>query len=124
MGKIFAQEWIPVSVRVPADGEYTFSMHEASIADELEGIYLIDYSNGDKITNLINEDYVFTAEAGTISNRFAINAKVGERETPTAVDVVNDGTIDPNVPIKFLYHEKVYILYQGVIYDATGKKVK
>ena len=124
INKIFAQEWIPVSVRVPADGEYTFSMHEASIADELEGIYLIDYSNGDKITNLINEDYVFTAEAGTISNRFAINAKVGERETPTAVDVVNDGTIDPNVPIKFLYHEKVYILYQGVIYDATGKKVK
>lgn len=118
-----AKEWIPVTVNLPADGEYTFSLTNSSTVDALDGVYLIDYKNENTITNLIDNDYVFTAEAGTISDRFAINAIYGERETPTGLDAIEIGTIDPDKPIKFLYHEKVYILYQGIIYDATGKRV-
>lgn len=121
--EILAKEWIPVTVRIPATGEYTFSLHEASIAGELEGIYLIDYANNDKVTNLIDANYIFTAEAGTISNRFAINAVVGERKTPTSVDVVNDNS-DKSKPIKFIYRDNVYIMHNGAIYDTTGKRVK
>ena len=123
INKVLAQEWIPVSVRLPQTGEYTFSLHEASIAGELEGVYLIDYANGDRVTNLINENYVFTAEAGTINGRFAINATVGERQTPTEIDVVGADK-NGDEPIKFLYHDKVFIWHRGVIYDATGKKVR
>lgn len=123
INKVLAQEWIPVSVRLPQTGEYTFSLHEASIAGELEGVYLIDYVNGDRVTNLINENYVFTAEAGTINGRFAINATVGERQTPTDIDVVGANK-NGDEPIKFLYHDKVFIWHRGVIYDATGKKVR
>ena len=120
-----AQEWIPVTVRIPSTGEYTFSMHEASIAGELEGVYLIDYANNDQITNLIDENYTFTAEAGTINNRFAINAIVGERQIPTDIDVVNGGgDLSSDKPFKFIYHDKVYIYHRGVIYDATGKRVR
>lgn len=120
-----AKEWIPVSVRIPENGEYTFSMHDASIAGELEGVYLIDYANGDKITNLIESNYTFTAEAGTNSSRFAINAIVGERTTPTDIDVINEGgELDANKPVKFIYHDKVYIYCRGVIYDSTGKRIK
>lgn len=118
-----AQEWIPVTVRIPSTGEYTFSMHEASVADELEGVYLIDYANGNQVTNLINENYSFTTAEGTISGRFAINAIIGERQTPTDVDIIGADK-DSKEPIKFLYHEKVYIYHHGVIYDATGKKVR
>lgn len=120
-----AKAWIPVTVILPANGEYTYSLMSSSEVDELEGVYLIDYANDDKVTNLINENYTFTADAGTISNRFAINAIVGERQIPTDIDVVNEGgDLNSDKPFKFLYHEKVYIYHRGVIYDATGKQVK
>lgn len=119
---MLAREWIPVVVKLPSAVEYTFSLTSLSEIEHLEGVYLIDYETNE-ITNLIEDDYVFTATAGTISDRFAINAKVGEREVPTDIDVIGaDKTGDG--PIKFLYRDKVYIWHQGNIYDATGKKVK
>lgn len=124
INEVLAREWIPVTVRIPESGEYTYSLHEASIAGELEGIYLIDYTNG-QVTNLIDESYSFAAEAGTISNRFAINAIIGQRETPTDVDVINaGGDIHSNEPVKFIWNDKVFILHRGVIYDSTGKRVR
>lgn len=120
-----AQEWIPVTVNIPAEGEYTFSITNSSTVDALEGIYLIDYQNGDHVTNLIENDYVFTAAAGTISDRFAINAIVGQRETPTDIDIINaGGDIHSNEPVKFIWNDKVFILHRGVIYDSTGKRVR
>ena len=125
INEMLAKEWIPVSVRIPADGEYTFSLHEASIAGELEGVYLIDHQNGDKVTNLIEQSYTFSSTAGTINGRFSINAKVGERQTPTGIDAINaGGDINSDKPFKFIYHDKVYIWLNGVIYDTTGKRVK
>lgn len=125
INEMLAKEWIPVSVRIPADGEYTFSLHEASIAGELEGVFLIDYQNGDKVTNLIEQSYTFSSTAGTINGRFAINAKTGERQTPTGIDAINaGGDINSDKPFKFIYHDKVYIWLNGVIYDTTGKRVK
>ena len=64
----------------------------------------------------------FNSEAGSISGRFSINAIKGVRPVPTGIDIV--GGTDSKEPIKFLYHDKVFILHNGVIYDATGKKVR
>ncbi|MBR4521186.1 MAG: InlB B-repeat-containing protein [Paludibacteraceae bacterium] len=114
-----AKEWIPVMVRIPANGEYTFKMHEASVADELEGVYLIDYETG-ITTNLLYDDYTFYCSEGTRSNRFAINAVVGVHKTPTGLDISDT---DKDGPTKFIYHDKVYILHNNVIYDSTGKRV-
>ena len=122
INETLAKQWIPITVKIPAAGEYTFSLSNSSSVEALEGIYLTDYEENQTV-NLIEQDYVFSSVAGTFAERFAINAIVGERQTPTDVDATNGGTVDPNTPIKFLYHEKVYILYQGVIYDAVGKKV-
>ena len=119
-----AKEWIPVTVRIPATGEYTFSLHEASKVSELEGIYLIDYTNN-IITNLIENNYSFMATEGTIAGRFAINAIVGKHDTPTDIDIIHaGGDIKSNQPFKFIYNDKVFILHNGVIYDSTGKKVR
>ncbi len=120
LNKTLAEEWIPVTVRIPANDEFTFSLHEASVADELEGVYLIDYQEG-TMTNLLDENYTFYSVNGTITGRFAINAKAGERQTPTGIDVVQG---EDGEPVKFIYHDNVYILHNNVIYDATGKKVK
>ena len=119
-----AQEWIPITIRIPTDGEYTFSMHEASVVGNIEGVYLIDYSN-EQVTNLIEEDYTFNTTSGTISGRFAINAIAGQHETPTDIDIIQGGgNLHSDQPFKFLYHDKVFIYHRGVIYDATGKKVR
>ena len=121
INETLAKEWIPVLVRIPETGEYTFSLNSASKVSELEGVYLIDYENGDLVTNLLESNYTFFSESGTISGRFAINAVVGNR-VPTAIDAVGAG--DATKPVKFIYHDQMYILLNGVIYDATGKKVR
>ena len=114
-----AKQLIPVSVRIPAEGEYTFRIHEASIADELEGIYLTDYQTG-TTTNLLYDSYTFNAVAGTDNARFAINAVIGKREVPTGVDISGS---NKDMPTKFIWNDKVYILHNNVIYDSTGKRV-
>ena len=125
INEILAREWISVSVRIPADGEYTFSLHEASIVGELEGVYLIDYENNSQITNLKENSYTFYTTAGTINGRFAINAIVGEQQTPTAIDALSAGAnLNSDKPFKFVWRDKVFILHRGAIYDATGKKVR
>lgn len=121
--KVLAQEPIPVSVRIPNDGEYTFSLHEASIVANLEGIYLIDHYEGNRETNLLEENYMFYSPAGTIADRFTINAKVGARDVPTDIDVT-DAEKNSGKAVKFLYRDKLYIMRSGRIYDATGKQVK
>lgn len=125
INETLAKEWIPVTVNIPADGEYTYSLTSYSEVNDLEGVYLIDYMNSNQVTNLIEEDYTFVAEAGTSANRFSINAKVGQRNTPTDIDIINaGGDINSSKPLKFLWNDKVFILHNGVIYDATGKKVR
>ena len=116
-----AREWIPVTVHIPADGEYTYSLMNSSTVDELEGVYLTDYLTG-LTTNLLYNDYTFSAEAGTNTERFAINAIVGERKIPTGADITG---VDKNgtEPVKFIWHDKVFILHSNVIYDSTGKRV-
>jgi len=123
INKMLAQEWIPVTVNIPTESEYTYSLTRSSEVAQLEGVYLIDYQNNNQVTNLIMDSYTFTSESGTFSNRFAINAIVGERQTPTEIDVVGANK-NGDEPIKFLYHDKVFIWHRGVIYDATGKKVR
>lgn len=124
INQTLAQEWIPVTVNIPAAGEFTYSLTNSSVVGLLEGVYLIDYAT-DIITNLIEQNYIFNATtAGTITNRFAINAIVGERQTPTPIDAVEQDHKNTNEPIKFIYRDKMYIMFNGVIYDATGKKVR
>ena len=122
INETLAKEWIPVTVQLPVTGEYTFSLTNSSMVADLEGVYLIDYAQEGKVTNLIESDYAFTGETGVLTSRFAINAIVGVRKDPQGVDAI-DAHTDTTKPVKFLYHDKVYILYRGAIYDATGKRV-
>ncbi len=121
INETLAKEWIPITVHIPSSGDYTFSLTNSSVVEHLEGVYLIDYKCG-MITNLIGDTYSFYINEGVTSDRFAINAIVDKRETPT--DVGNVDGMDSEHPLKFLYRDKLYILRNGVLYDATGKKVK
>ena len=116
-----AKEWIPVIVRVPAAGEYTYSLKESSKVSALEAVWLLDGLTGLK-TNLLIDEYTFhAAEPGTISGRFSINAIVRGEETPTGVGYLSD---DDDKCVKFILNDHIYLRCNGMIYDMTGKTVE
>jgi hypothetical protein len=116
------EELIPVEFYAPNAGEYVFSLDDNSDIDRLEYVILYDAVLGLN-TNLLTNDYtVDLDETGLIENRFSIGLRIKEKEdSATGVDNVNS---DKERPFKFIYQDKLYILLNGVLYDATGKKVK
>lgn len=120
-----AKEWIPVGYVAPTAGEYTFALDEESDVTEIDHIYLTDFQEGVTV-DLTEKSYSFTTVSGKNESRFAINATLtDEHETPTDIDIINSGgDLNADAPQKFIYHDKMYIYHRGVIYDATGKRVK
>ena len=120
-----AKQFIPIGYVAPSAGEYTFSLDDNSDVNEIDHIYLTDYQESVTV-DLMEQDYIFMTTSGKNESRFAINATLKEEtDTPTDIDIINGGgDLDGEKPIKFIYHDKMYILRNGVLYDATGKKVK
>ena len=120
-----AKQFIPIGYVAPSAGEYTFSLDDNSDVNEIDHIYLTDYQESVTV-DLMEQDYIFMTTSGKNESRFAINATLKEEtDTPTDIDIINGGgDLNADAPQKFIYHDKMYILRNGVLYDATGKKVK
>lgn len=115
-----AAEQIPIGYVVPTVGEYTFALDESSDIEDVEHIYLIDYETS-AITDLVTDVYTFTTLEQKSDTRFAINVALKSKDnTATGLDNMNTNS---ELPTKFIYQDKMYILHHGVIYDATGKRV-
>ena len=115
-----AQEWIPAGVVVPADGTYTFSVGTVN-ENFIKSVLLLDKSTGIEY-DLTSLSPQLTMTAGTFDARYAVKIVLrDENETPTGVDELEG---ESEQPFKFIYHDKMFILNNGVIYDATGKKVR
>lgn len=120
-----AKQFIPIGYVAPSAGEYTFSLDDDSDVNEIDHIYLTDYQESVTV-DLMEQDYIFMTTSGKNESRFAINATLKEEtDTPTDIDIINGGgDLNADAPQKFIYHDKMYIYHRGVIYDATGKKVR
>lgn len=119
---INASEWIPMGYIAPAAGEYTFRLDDIDkIVEQVEHVYLIDY-DANNIVDLMDDEYEFTTDKEQNNNRFAINIVLiqDKDNTTTGMDIINGNVA---APIKFIYHDKMYIQSGGVIYDGTGKQV-
>lgn len=118
------QQVIPIGYRAPADGEYTFSINPRYAESEaFEHVNLIDYETG-IMTDLLMGSYTFSTERTQLDTRFALNV-VPRKETPTDIETVGgEGINDANAPRKVLINDKMYIILDGKMYDATGKSVK
>ncbi|MBO5619622.1 MAG: InlB B-repeat-containing protein [Paludibacteraceae bacterium] len=116
-------ELIPLELYAPAiEGEYVFSLDENSDIDKLDYVMLYD-AELNTTTNLLQKDYtVVLTKKGLIENRFSIGLKLAEKPG-TATDI-RDAETDSEQPLKFIWNDKMYILRNGVIYDATGKQVR
>lgn len=111
---------IPVGYIAPQTGDYTFSMVESDYS-EVEHVWLTDYEMSSTV-DLLEESYEFHTNNGAFNERFTIHV-ILRPKVPTGVDNIDaDSYFDQ--PVKFLYRDQMYILLNGVIYDATGKKVR
>ena len=109
---------VPVGVVVKTAGTYTFSM-----PSNFSGtVTLIDNFTNTR-TNLAVEDYEVSLEKGTIDDRFELEININNM--PTAIDGVSgDGSLKDGKAHKFIMNDQLYILRNGVVYDARGARVK
>ena len=116
------QEWNAAGITPTKDGEYTFSVTQVN-TNYVEAVLLKDLNSNTEY-DLLTSDVNIYLETGTIDDRFAVKIVLkDEKETPTALDEINEEGINRG-PEKFIYNNKFYIRYNGVIYDAVGKKVR
>ena len=122
-----AEGSMAIGYQVPTAGEYRLSLSETYVSDKIDQLLVTDHEMSPEITtNLLVEDYVFQVnQAETNNTRFTVSIHLAP-QTPTDIgNVPSEGMNAANAkPQKFIYHDKLYILRNGVIYDATGKKVK
>ncbi len=109
---------VPVGVEVSKAGTYTFSM-----PSDFDGtVVLVDNFDGSR-TDLSLGDYSVALPKGTIEDRFTLEINI-ERSSATDIEGIEGGTIKDGKAHKFVRDGIMYILRDGVIYDAMGKRVK
>lgn len=112
---------IPVGYIAPIAGQYTFALTEGNYS-EVEHVWLTDYETSSTV-DLLEDVYEFETAKGMNNARLVLNIilKPETHDTPTEVEEIDE---TDNGPTKFIYHDKMFIKQNGVIYDATGKKVR
>lgn len=120
-----AEGSMAIGYQVPTAGEYTLSLSETYVSDKIDHVFVTDHAMSPEITtDLMDGVYNFQVnQAETNNTRFTVSIKLKE-ESPGTATGVDDIRGDSDKPTKFIYHDKMYILRGGVIYDATGKKVQ
>ncbi len=121
LNKQSAENGVPVGYTAPSVGYYLFSHVENAESAWLEHLWLEDKETGAKV-DLLDAPYEFETTAGTNKTRFVLFA-VLKKSSETPTDIGGTGE-EIDKPIKFIYNDKMYILRNGVLYDATGKKVR
>ena len=109
---------IPMGVLIRKNGTYTFSM-----PSNFSGtVTLIDNFSQTR-TNLALEDYEVYLEKGTIDDRFELEINI--QNAPTAIDGASDGkgSLKDGKAHKFIMNDLLYILKDGVLYDAQGRRL-
>ena len=115
-----AEARIPLTAYAAAEGEYIFSMVESNYLGRLQYVFLHDTQTG-LVVDLLERDCAVKLAQGTNAGRFYIQC-VFAAEAPEISTGVNHLKSEPNQAQKILYNDKVYIIYQGRVYDMTGRQ--
>ena len=117
-----AMAGIPVGYVAPEEGAYTFSVNDKKNSTWIGNIWLTDFERNERV-NLMEGSYEFETLAGTNKTRFVLNIELrSPNDTPTDIGDVEEE--EKQGPQKFIRHDKLYIQYNGALYDGTGKKVR
>lgn len=113
-----AQEsMIPLGVVITEAGEYTLTLPSNTNGVTVE---LVDYETGTS-TNLLALDYTVRLTAGTHEGRFAL--RIQPSKVTTGVDNLGDEATGDKAK-KYLIDGALYLVKDGVLYDAQGKLVR
>ena len=110
---------IPVGVKIAATGDYTFAIPEGTNG---VGVTLIDNETGIR-TSLSALDYTINLPAGTYNERFVLEISPIQH-TPTDIETISDEGLEINGARKVLIDGILYIVKDGVMYDARGNRVQ
>ena len=110
---------VPVGVSIPTAGEYTFA-----IPDGTEGVGVILVDNvANTRTNLSALDYTVNLTTGTHDGRFVLEISPIHNAT-TGIEAVSDEGLEITGARKMIIDQKLYIVKDGKLFDATGKRVE
>jgi hypothetical protein len=121
-----AATYIPLGYRAPKIGKYIFAINEeASKVSEVEAVYLTDNQTGVTDFDLLSSAYEFESNGELYNDsRFTIRIVLRDESSSTVTGVDNVLHFNSDHPYKFIYQDKMYILRNGLIYDAMGKQVQ
>ena len=124
-GPEYAAESMPIGYQVPAAGTYTLSVSETYYSEDLQALYVTDHAMSPELTvDLMNAPYEFSVnQAETNNERFTISLILkSENQGPTTgwENIV----VGKDQSIKFIHLDRLYILRNGIIYDATGQQIQ
>ena len=124
----YAAESMPIGYQVPAAGTYMLSLSETYYSDDLHALYVTDHAMSPELTvDLMSAPYEFSVnQAETNNERFTVSIILKTEEDDGGGDVGTgvDNAANNYRPYKFFYQDKLYILRNGIIYDAMGKQVQ
>lgn len=109
---------IPVGVNVKTAGTYTFSM-----PSNFDGTVTLVDKFANTRTNLAISDYEVALEQAEIDDRFELEIEI-EHVTSNIENIETCGSIKDGGVHKFLKDGQMYILKNGVIYDARGARIQ
>lgn len=115
-----AQEWVSIGIDIPEEGLFTFSVGEVN-ENYIKSVLIVDKNSGLEY-DLTSISPQLMLDAGIFDARFAVKIVLrDEGEIPTGIADLNAGG---DTPKKFIYQDKMYIMRNGILYDATGKRVQ
>lgn len=106
-----------ITFRAGEDSEYRF---EFIYSEDAEPLYLFDTENNTYTQIMTGNAYYFTTSDKAPHSRFILTRKAPQITTGT--ELTSDG--ESAKARKLLIGDKMYILLNGMLYDATGKVVK
>ena len=115
-----AETRIPLIAYAATEGEYVFSMIENNYLGRLQYVLLHDTQTG-LVIDLLESDFAANLAQGTTAARFYIQC-VFAADAPEISTGVNHLNTESDKAQKIIYNDKVYIIYQGRVYDMTGRQ--
>ena len=109
---------VPLGLDIEQDGDYTIAMPEGVGS---VGVTLLDAETGERTNLSIGMDYTISLNKGACHNRLYLEISPIQ-QTPTDIEYTDQGTREQSVR-KVLIDGKLYIVCDGVVYDAQGKRL-
>ena len=109
---------VPLGLDIEQDGDYTIAMPEGV---ESVGVTLLDAETGERTNLSIGMDYTLSLNKGVCHNRLYLEISPIQ-QTTTDIEYTDQGTREQSVR-KLLIDGKLYIVCDGVVYDAQGKRL-